>query len=90
MEPQIQYAKTSDGVNIAFTTRGEGCPLIFLVGPGGSSHVEGGNPRMGIGNQPMLAQKEGLSRKRMLVGMDLKGQGMFVCCRYTCACMQET
>ena len=25
MEPRIQYAKTSDGVSIAFSTLGEGC-----------------------------------------------------------------
>ena len=28
-EPQIQYAKTSDGVNIAFATYGEGRPLVW-------------------------------------------------------------
>lgn len=27
MEPRIQYAKTSDGVSIAFSTSGEGMPL---------------------------------------------------------------
>ena len=26
MEPRIQYAKTSDGVNIAYWTLGEGMP----------------------------------------------------------------
>ncbi|MCH8813834.1 MAG: adenylate/guanylate cyclase domain-containing protein [Chloroflexi bacterium] len=28
MEPQVQYAKTSDGVNIAYATTGEGPPLV--------------------------------------------------------------
>ena len=28
MEPRIQYAKTSDGVSIAFWTLGEGMPLV--------------------------------------------------------------
>ncbi len=28
MEPRIQYAKTSDGVSIAFWTMGEGMPLV--------------------------------------------------------------
>ncbi len=28
MEPRIQYAKTSDGVSIAFWTLGEGMPAI--------------------------------------------------------------
>ena len=30
MEPRIQYAKTSDGVNIAFATAGDGPPLLML------------------------------------------------------------
>jgi class 3 adenylate cyclase/pimeloyl-ACP methyl ester carboxylesterase len=30
MEPQIQYAKTSDGVDIAFATAGDGPPLLTL------------------------------------------------------------
>ncbi|MCH8814977.1 MAG: adenylate/guanylate cyclase domain-containing protein [Chloroflexi bacterium] len=30
MEPRIQYAKTSDGVNIAYWTLGEGTPLIYM------------------------------------------------------------
>ncbi|OGO50832.1 MAG: hypothetical protein A2148_03985 [Chloroflexi bacterium RBG_16_68_14] len=30
MEPRIQYAKTADGVSIAFWTLGEGLPLVFL------------------------------------------------------------
>ncbi|MEX1253698.1 MAG: adenylate/guanylate cyclase domain-containing protein [Dehalococcoidia bacterium] len=30
MEPRIQYAKTSDGVNIAFATAGDGPPLLVL------------------------------------------------------------
>ena len=28
MEPRIQYAKTADGVSIAFWTLGEGMPLV--------------------------------------------------------------
>ena len=30
MEPRIQYAKTKDGVNIAFWTIGEGEPLVMI------------------------------------------------------------
>jgi class 3 adenylate cyclase len=30
MEPQVQYAKTSDGVDIAFASMGEGPPLVTL------------------------------------------------------------
>ena len=28
MEPRIQYAKTSDGVSIAYTVFGEGLPIV--------------------------------------------------------------
>src|SRR3990172_6025833 len=30
MEPRIQYAKTSDGVNIAFWTMGSGPPFVMM------------------------------------------------------------
>ena len=30
MEPRIQYAKTTDGVSIAFSTLGEGVPLVSM------------------------------------------------------------
>ena len=33
MEPRIQYAKTADGVSIAFCTMGEGTPLLFVSPP---------------------------------------------------------
>jgi class 3 adenylate cyclase len=39
MEPRIQYAKTSDGVNIAYAETGEGHP-IFVMAPAGFSHIE--------------------------------------------------
>ena len=39
MEPRIQYCKTSDGVNIAFATYGEGDPLVLAFNPVGS-HVQ--------------------------------------------------
>jgi len=39
MEPQVQYAKTSDGVNIAFASTGEGPPLVRVSNPG-YSHVQ--------------------------------------------------
>ncbi|MDP9237450.1 MAG: hypothetical protein M3P30_08660 [Chloroflexota bacterium] len=31
MNPRVQYAKTSDGVSIAFTTYGEGPPVLFCL-----------------------------------------------------------
>jgi len=39
MEPRIQYAKTSDGVSIAYTVLGNGPPIMFM-GPGfGDIHM---------------------------------------------------
>ena len=39
MEPQVQYAKTSDGVDIAFASMGDGPPLI-RVPTHGMNHVQ--------------------------------------------------
>ena len=39
MEPRIQYAKTTDGVSIAFATRGEGEPLVYMP-PGPVSNMQ--------------------------------------------------
>ncbi len=39
MEPRIQYATTADGVSIAFWTRGEGAPLLYMVG-GPWGHID--------------------------------------------------
>ena len=39
MEPRIQYAKTSDGVNIAFAEIGVGSPVMIMAAPG-YSHTE--------------------------------------------------
>jgi class 3 adenylate cyclase len=39
MEPRIQYAKTKDGVSIAFASMGEGPPLVRVPQPG-ASHVQ--------------------------------------------------
>ena len=39
VEPRIQYAKTSDGVNIAYASMGEGPPLVRLMSFG-AAHVQ--------------------------------------------------
>ena len=39
MEPRIQYVKTSDGVNIAYTVMGEGLPIVFSTRVWGDIHV---------------------------------------------------
>ena len=36
--PPIQYARTEDGVNIAYWTLGEGVPMVFAV-PATGSHL---------------------------------------------------
>ena len=33
MEPRIQYAKTSDGVSIAYWVLGKGMPLVYASSP---------------------------------------------------------
>ncbi len=40
MEPRIQYAKTSDGVSIAFWTLGDGPPLVMMPPTVMGSHAE--------------------------------------------------
>jgi hypothetical protein len=37
MEPAVQYAKTNDGVNIAYYSIGDGAPTLIYLTPG--SHL---------------------------------------------------
>jgi class 3 adenylate cyclase/pimeloyl-ACP methyl ester carboxylesterase len=39
MEPRIQYAKTNDGVNIAYAAFGEGPPIVFAGNAWGDIHM---------------------------------------------------
>jgi class 3 adenylate cyclase len=39
MEPRIQYAKTTDGVSIAYAVFGEGPPIVFAVNGWGDIHM---------------------------------------------------
>ncbi len=71
MEPRIQYAKTSDGVSIAFWTLGEGMPLVqapFL----GWSHIqmEWQNPIL------RSLYERHAERGRRLVRYDSRGSGL--------------
>ncbi len=70
MEPRIQYAKTADGVRIAFWTMGEGEPPLLQV-PGLTSPltVESQVPRL----RPFMGH---IAAKRMLVQYDMRGTGM--------------
>ncbi len=70
MEPRIQYAKTKDGVSIAFWTLGKGMPLVSMP-LGQYSHVqlEWQMPEYRLWD-------ERLTEKRMLVRYDGRGSGL--------------
>ncbi len=67
-EPRIQYAKTEDGVSIAFSSLGDGKPLVQMVS---WSHLqlEWQVPELG-------RWYERLAEKRMLVRYDDRGTGL--------------
>jgi len=67
MEPRVQYAKTSDGVSIAYYTMGEGIPLVTI--PLWFSLVTG---RW----DDASAFNEGMSHQKRLVAYDNRGTGM--------------
>jgi len=71
MEPRIQYAKTADGVSIAFWTLGEGMPLVCTPAMGGPNHINL------LWQWPEYrAFLERLAQKGRLVGYDLRGYGL--------------
>jgi class 3 adenylate cyclase len=69
MEPRIQYAKTKDGVSIAYWTLGEGTPLVHM--PLAFSHIQ-------LECQWPDARRwyERLAEKRKLVRYDGRGTGL--------------
>jgi class 3 adenylate cyclase len=69
MEPRIQYAKSSDGVNIGYWTYGEGPPLIFLPHPvWGTTHASWQLPEY-------RAWYERLGLRHRLIRYDFRGTG---------------
>ena len=68
MEPRIQYAKTSDGVDIAFAAAGEGPPLL-MVPPPALSHVQAIWETLDHLYQP-------LAERFRLVWYDSRGSGL--------------
>ena len=70
MEPKIQYAKTSDGVSIAFSVTGGGFPLVH-VGWGIYSHLE-----MQWRIPEFRDWYQGLAGKRKLIWYDSRGTGL--------------
>ena len=69
MEPRIQYAKTADGVSIAFWTLGEGMPLVHLAVAFSHTQMEWQIPEY-------RRWYERLADKRMLVRYDYRGFGL--------------
>ena len=70
MEPRIQYAKTEDGVNIAYWTLGEGVPLVCtILGQWSHMQLEWEHPEF-------RRWYERLAEKRMLVRYDGRGSGL--------------
>ena len=55
MEPKIRYARTSDGVDIAFASAGEGPPLLILP-TGAISHVQAVWETFGYFLQPLAGR----------------------------------
>jgi class 3 adenylate cyclase len=70
MEPRIQYAKTKDGVNIAFYTLGEGMPFVYMPTLL-FSHLQ-----LEWQNPDWRRWLERLAQKRQLVRYDGRGSGM--------------
>jgi pimeloyl-ACP methyl ester carboxylesterase/DNA-binding CsgD family transcriptional regulator len=70
MEPRIQYARTADGVSIAYWILGEGAPLISMP-PVPFSHIQ-----VEWHNRDWHGWYERLAQKRMLVRYDGRGTGL--------------
>ncbi len=70
MEPRIQYARTADGVSIAYYTLGEGMPLVAMPSPP-LSHLE-----LEWQNPEYRRWHEWLAEKRMVVRYDDRGSGL--------------
>ncbi len=69
MEPQIQYAKTSDGVSIAYAISGEGPPMVMC--PTGTEQFS-----LWQQLQPVEAYWERLGKNRLVVRYDGRGTGL--------------
>ena len=69
MEPRIQYAKTSDGIRIAYATVGEGPPLVRVLGWFTHVEFEWENPRF-------RRFYERLARRFTLIRYDGRGMGL--------------
>ena len=68
-EPQIRYARTVDGVNIAYFTMGEGVPFVQINLPLSNVQYELATPRF-------RAQRELITTQAMLVRYDHRDLGI--------------
>lgn len=71
MEPRIQYARTDDGVNIAFWTHGEGTPPLVLTPPGTMSHAT-----LEFDVLEYRAWVRALAAQRTIIRFDGRGSGL--------------
>jgi DNA-binding CsgD family transcriptional regulator/pimeloyl-ACP methyl ester carboxylesterase len=67
--PPVQYVKTSDGFDIAYTVCGEGRPYVFMPNQANHVQLEWGSPI----HKDWL---EGLKERFTLICYDHRGQGM--------------
>jgi class 3 adenylate cyclase len=70
VEPRIQYAKTADGVSIAFSTLGEGTPLVYM------SSMPLAYMQMEWQFSDWRRWHDRLASKRMVVHYDSRGWGL--------------
>ncbi len=70
MEPRIQYAKTADGVNIAFWTMGEGPPLVI------PANISAGHLQMELEMPPFRTVYARLAERLQIIHYDCRGVGM--------------
>jgi len=68
MEPQIRFCTSADGVRIAYATLGQGPPLLFVNGFGGSVELD-------WGSLESRAFFERLAERRFFVWIDRRGVG---------------
>ena len=69
MQPRIQYARTTDGVSIAYWTLGEGMPFVEMPFPISHLQLDWGIPEFRSGD-------ERIAQKRKLVRYDGRGTGL--------------
>ena len=70
MEPRIRYAKSSDGVNIAYMTMGQGGTPLLMMSPLGFSNIA-----LELRISSLREWCESLSRTRLLVRYDFRNMG---------------